>query len=450
MDRLQLSRTAFFASAAAVIFLSGLAVGRYRVFPYDAIEYGKESLDTVVLEVAVAAGVRDSEHSATSRYHGSGVTRNETAKIVPGLTLLSGFFDGHNELRLVKPDGSVVNRWTASFTRAFPSPSHIPDLLVPQSDISVGIHGAVALPDGSVVFNFEGKGSVKLDRCGHVDWTLPRMTHHAVSVSDDGRFWIPSFRYVERGDRYPLLDPPFLEPTVLNVDVDGEVQQEVSILDLFFENDLAPMLFANGLKGLDLANKHAEPGLPNDIVHLNDVEELPSSMAAAFPQFHPGSLLLSMRDYNLVLVADPSTREVEWYRVGPWIGQHDPDFLPNGHISVFDNANDGTETGSRLGGSRIIEIDPVSGEYVVRYGGRPDQPLFTDIMGHHQRLGGNMLIAETRAGRVIEVTDKGEIVWEFINRADEDTVNNVTGATRYPPNYFRVDDWTCQATAATR
>jgi hypothetical protein len=440
---MQLSRTAFFASVAALIFLVGLAVGRYRVFPYSTFEYGKESLDTVLMEAAVAAGVRDSEHSAPSRHAGRGVTRNETARIVPGLTLLSGFFDGHNELRLVKPDGTVVNRWAASFSQAFPDPSYIPDKLVPQSDISVGIHGAVALPDGSVVFNFDGKGSVKLDRCGRIDWTVPRLTHHAVSMSEDGRFWIPSFRYIESGDRYPLLDPPFLEPTVLKVGADGDVEQEVSILELFFENDLAPVLFANGLKGLDLANKHAEPGLPNDIVHLNDVEELPSSMAAAFPQFHPGSLLLSMRDYNLVMVADPSTREVEWYRVGPWIGQHDPDFMPNGHISVFDNANDGTETGTRLGGSRIVEIDPATGAYVVRYGRRPDQPFFTDIMGQHQRLPGNMLIAEARAGRVIEVTEKGEIVWEFINRADEDTVNNVTGATRYPFDYFTVSDWAC-------
>jgi len=65
-------------------------------------------------------------------------------------------------------------------------------------------------------------------------------------------------------------------------------------------------------------------------------------------------------------------------------------------------------------------------------------------MGMHQRLGGNLLIAETRAGRVLEVTEAGEIAWEYINRADADTVYSVTGATRYGVDYFKVSDWGCK------
>jgi hypothetical protein len=70
---------------------------------------------------------------------------------------------------------------------------------------------------------------------------------------------------------------------------------------------------ANGMRGTQLANKL-------DLTHLNDVEELDALMAAAFPLFRPGSLLLSLRDYNLVMVADPQAMKIEWHQVAPWIG----------------------------------------------------------------------------------------------------------------------------------
>jgi hypothetical protein len=439
------SKALFYLACLATVFTSGIGVGRYQVFPYPLLEYGKEALDDVVWEAAVSIGLRPTEHAAPSRYGGAGVTTNTEARRAPGLTLLTGFFDGRNELRLVRADGSVVRRWTPSFFEAFRSTDHIaPRALVPKSELNVEIHGAVALPDGSVVFNYDGKGTIKLDRCGVLQWTVPRMNHHAVSRSEDGGFWIPSFRYIDRDSRYPAIPPPYLEPTVLKVGPDGAVRQELSILDLFFRNDLASLLFANGLKGIALANKYEGGTLPNDLVHLNDVDELPASMAQAFPQFRPGSLLLSLRDYNLIMVADPARTSVEWYRVGPWIGQHDPDFLASGRISVLDNNNDGTDTGSLLGGSRIIEIDPSTNKSTVRYGDLPGQRLYTDIMGQHQHLGGNLLIAETRAGRVLEVTDQGEVVWEFINRVDPATVNAITGAARYSDGYFTVTDWTCR------
>lgn len=439
-----LSKAMFYLSGAAIVFTAGIAVGRYQVFPYSMLEYAKTASDQVVWEAAVAVGIRQTDHTAPSRYEGAGVTINKEGRTVPGLTLLTGFFDGGNELRLVRLDGSVVRRWAPFFFDAFPSRDHIaPRSSMPSSELNVEIHGAVALPDGSVVFNFAGKGTIKMNRCGVVQWTVPRMTHHAVTLSEDRGFWIPSFRYIDEDSRYPAIKPPYLEPTVLKVAADGNIQQEVSILDLFFKNDLEALLFANGLEGMALANDKDAVGLPTDVVHLNDVEELSTSMAAAFPQFRAGSLVLSMRDYNLVMVADPRTLVAEWYRVGPWIGQHDPDFLESGRISVFDNRNDGTETGSIAGGSRIIEVDPSTGKTAVRYGGLPQQRLYTDVMGEHQRLGANVLIAETRAGRVLEVTEGGEVVWEFINRLDAETVNAVTGAVRYSNEYFDVNDWSC-------
>ncbi|MCI0554050.1 MAG: arylsulfotransferase family protein, partial [Anaerolineae bacterium] len=207
---------------------------------------------------------------------------------------------------------------------------------------------------------------------------------------------------------------------------------------------LHALLFSNGLAGISVT-----AGSDKSITHLNDVEELSSAMADRFPQFAAGDLLLSMRDLNLIMIIDPLTRTVKWHHTGPWIGQHDPDFEANGKISVFNNNNDGTKTGSILGGSNIIEIDPVNGQTTLKYGSRPTQKMFSNFRSKHQNLfdvGGNpsILITESEAGRVLEVNHKGDIVWEFINRYDDNEIAIMNEAIRYPEDYFAVREWTCK------
>lgn len=70
--------------------------------------------------------------------------------------------------------------------------------------------------------------------------------------------------------------------------------------------------------------------------------------------------------------------------------------------------------------------------------------MYSHIRGAHQYLAdGHVLITEDGGGRVFEIDDRGEIVWEFVNRYDEESVARVSQAIRYPPGYFAVDDWTC-------
>jgi hypothetical protein len=101
-----------------------------------------------------------------------------------------------------------------------------------------------------------------------------------------------------------------------------------------------------------------------------------------------------------------------WAETGPWVRQHDAEFLPNGELLVFDNEGDP----NGYGGSRVLEIDPATFKVDWRYGGRADQKLDSLARGSQVRLkNGNTLIVESYGGRIIEVTREGQIVWEFIN-----------------------------------
>jgi len=437
MKKLDLSKALFLCSVVGLIFLYGIAVGHYHLFPFPVLEFMKNSFVEVLAEREMRTGVRPTWHLGKAHFDGDGVTYNDRERAFPGFTLLSGFFKDGLELRLIRPDGSVLARWPAHFHELFPDTSHIqPADDVPRTDWNTSVLGAMAFPDGSIIFNLESGGLAKLDRCGAVQWTVPKMVHHSIEAAEGGGFWVPSMRHIQANSRFAALAPPYKEDTVIRISQTGEVVQEFSTLDVLFDNNLGALLFANGPDGITI-------GRP-DITHLNDVEELKSNIAGRFPLFSAGDLLLSVRNLNLLMVVDPITHKVKWYQTGPWMDQHDPDFEANGKISVFSNNNDVTEKGSILGGTTIIEVDPVTRATSILYGAQPDEAFFTQYRGQHQHLpNGNMLLSESMSGRAFEVGPDGTLVWQFINRYDETDIASMNDVIRYPEDYFTVTDWSC-------
>jgi hypothetical protein len=278
-----------------------------------------------------------------------------------------------------------------------------------------------------------------------VVWRLPHRTHHSIAIDEQGDLWIPGkkARHEVASERFPRLIPPFDEDSVLEVSAEtGEILREISALDVLYGSEYEGALFANAERFV-----HLETGDP---LHLNHVEPLPAAMAGAFPLFEAGDLLISMREINLVMVVDPKTEKIRWAKTGPWVRQHEPHFLPDGRISVFDNrqvdnARHVARGKPRLA-SRILAIDPQTGKIDVLHEGTLAQPFYTDIMGKQQPLAnGNLLVTEPTAGRAFEVTPDGRIVWSFINRFDADRVAMIEQATRYPESYAAFASEGCPA-----
>ncbi|MGH9196230.1 MAG: arylsulfotransferase family protein, partial [Acidimicrobiia bacterium] len=242
--------------------------------------------------------------------------------------------------------------------------------------------------------------------------------------------WVPGRRLRKTPvDEFPNVPAPFQEEYILKISPDGEVLREISILDVVFGSKYEGVLFANGAHAAQV-----EVPLDHDFTHLNDIEVLAPQMAQAFSLFEAGDLLVSLRNVNLLLVLSPESKQIKWSMTGPYLRQHDPDFLPTGRISVFDNRRGG---GKIFGGSRILELDPITGKVVTVYGDRDDEQFYTETMGDHQRLpNGNILITESEAGHAFEVTAEGEVVWSFVNRWDDDSVASIGRAVRYPERYM--------------
>jgi Arylsulfotransferase (ASST) len=132
-----------------------------------------------------------------------------------------------------------------------------------------------------------------------------------------------------------------------------------------------------------------------DPLHTNTVTVITAQTAARFPFGEAGQVLVSFRELGAVGVLDPDGEALVWAARGPWIGQHDPDLLPNGNILLFDNYGNFANPEGR---SRVIEFDPKTMAIVWHYGGSAEWPLESAIRSSQQRLAnGNTLITERAA-----------------------------------------------------
>ncbi len=447
MKNVDFSRVLFNCTAIVGLFVCGVVYGVFDGTPRQMLASIVDSFATVYYERNTLTGARPDHFLQAARHDGKGVTVNEVAGR-QDLVLLSGFFDGNNELRLIRRDGDVVARWPVSFSELFPDSSHV--IHPPVTDWNIDIHGALIEPDGSVVFNFEYAGLVKLNRCGDVAWTLPRMTHHSVERAAGGGYWVPGRRLqtTDDGAPFPPFQAPFVEDTLLRVSQDGEIRNEISLPRVLYDNGLEALLTATG------ESFYSWDGWDREILHLNKIEELPPGIAEDFPLFEAGDLALSIRQSNLVLVMDPDNGKVKWWRVGPWLRQHDPEFKAGGTIVVFNNnvyktayptpAERSPVEFERA--SNIVEIDPASGEVETIYGGEEGQEMLTIVRGKVELTPrGGLLVTEFEGGRVFETDAEGNLVWEYINRYSAEEVAEVTEARAYPAGYFDVASWACGA-----
>jgi hypothetical protein len=431
------ARVAFLASVAVVIFLAGGVFAKKRMQPYPAIEEGLNAVETVYEQ-----GIRGRPDLLQEIvYAGDGVIRYDAGRASPGLTLIQGIFPEGVELRLLDMSGDVIHRWSVSFFDIWPEPEHVPPAARPATDLNYHTQGMWLLADGAVVFNVGNLGTAKMDKCGAVQWTVNRMTHHSVTANADGSFWIPV-----RGDprrvpqdlmlegvtpETPAESLTRYEDRLLRVGADGAIEKELSVLRALFDGGFTAQLF-------DTWTIEAE-----DPTHINDIEVVTPSLADKIQGVRAGDLLVSIRQMHMLAIFDQDTGAIKWHTAGPWVRQHDPDITDDGIIEVYDNAGQHMNS-DRFEGSSIMALDAATGETEILYPRAGNERFFSRIMGTHQLLpNGNRLITESTAGRIFEVDANGDIVWEHVTQFDDSHAGLIESAIRYDTDYFSIKDWSC-------
>ena len=401
---------------AVLSFGYGLAVERFQVWPYQSIhaawtaarsflEYGE----------VIPPGRRVAARDGASRDR---FTIHDPSSLNDGYYVFVGWDDdsGLYGAWLYDQTGSRRHTWLFDYYALDPDgPWNGED----------HPHPFYALSDGSVLVAFDsGDLMVRLDACSEPVWKKSGIYHHSMSRAEDGSFWI------WRGEGTPYGHYHYIE----NFDVDtGETIQEIALVEDVISKSLEPATIFGVRPDYSFRHFERDPifRAAMDIFHPNDVEPLSSEIAEAFPDFEVGDLLISIRNMDLVAVVDPEDAALRWWSHGPWIAQHDPDFLADGTISVFNN-NPGR------GRSEIVKIDP-STRQVTNALAEGEASFYTTTMGKHQYLpNGNVLIAVPDEGRAIEVTADGANVMEFNNVAPNPPSYNdhIENAMWLPESYF--------------
>lgn len=329
-------------------------------------------------------------------------------RVIAGALLLEDSFWG---ALLLNPEGKVIHTWKLSG-------SHIQ--IKAKTDRLINIYGLQVFPDGSVIFNTQEKGGaiVKVDACSNVVWRLEGSFHHTISPDESGYFW----SFIGHSAAYDQNMVKISQET-------GEIVQTI---------DMEKVRQAN--PGVNIWNLtlfgNQDTG---HITHGNDIEPLPSHLAADFPGFEPGDLVISYATTNLTFVLNPETLEVKWWRAGISDFHHDPDWEAGGKISIY--SNNSQRSVEKF--SDIVTINPQTMEHEVTLQGA-DMGFMSDANGRHQLTPyGTRYVTSSKQGWAFETDEKGKIVSSFVNTIaiSETKALHLSEASRLKESYFDEQFW---------
>ena len=324
----------------------------------------------------------------------------------PALRLIYGSFDhkkGINGAILLSEKGELLWEWIV----------HENDLdwrLIANAERKFP-HGILIDKDGSITFAFDNGNSLqKFDRCSQRVWAEHAKVDHSLSHDHKGNIWA-------------VMGPDSLGLFSAKT---GKRIKRINMKRLMKKNPLVDPL---GIRQIDASKRSRFMTKGGGYWHPNDVEPLPKAYLKAFPQFELGDLLVSLRSLNLVFVFSPEDLKIKWWRSGAWRRQHDPDWQADGTITVFNN-NMHNDV------STVVRIDPKTYEHETAYDGSKEK-FYTWMRGKHEFLpNGHLILSSPQQGRVFELDSNGEVVFEFVNRYDEQKSMLVSELLTLPLDYF--------------
>jgi hypothetical protein len=399
-------RAAFWLGLVVLVFLTGALVTLLEVFPGPEIAKAYQGGRAFYDKVVAGQSVYRSDLWQGERRPDRGVTRNDASRAQQGVTL---YTSAHAPAAfLISMEGTLLHEWRRPFSRVWNPKAKEAWPKTPQPDDFVYFRKARLFPNGDLIAIYEaagdtpyGYGAVKLDKDSNVIWTYLRAAHHDLDIGPDGRVYLLTQEIVRDKPPFGNLKTPRLEDFLVILGHDGKEQKKIKLTDAVAKSQWRHLL--------NMVSDYAK----TDPLHTNTIKVISDEQAKYFPFGKAGQVLLSFRELGAIGVLDVERQTLMWAARGPWLGQHDPDILPNGNMLLFDNFGNFSDAD---GFSRVIEFNPRTMEIVWSYAGRSVAPLKSALRSWQQRLeNGNTLIVESDGGRIVEATPKGDIAWEFLN-----------------------------------
>ncbi len=274
--------------------------------------------------------------------------------------------------------------------------------------------------DGSyLIWPAGGVGLFRLDPCGNIIWQQQGLYHHHFSIAE-GKLYILG---LPSDDLNETDAKNWNYSDILNIiDIDtGNILRSISIEEIAVANlpDIDPFFYDRWRREVN-----AKGVLNIDFLHLNKIEVLPNRLHKQYPDLPAGALMVSARHINLIFIMDPETLEIVWFTHGNTQVQHDPKFIGNNKIAVFNNSYNGNHPNpsdpSNYSSIKIYDFN--TQKWTTLYNAKLING-YTEHSGNFDVSENNSLALNlTLQGRIVEIGNAGEPLFEFISFRDENSV----------------------------
>ena len=269
--------------------------------------------------------------------------------------------------------------------------------------------------DGGLLFQYFYSPLRKIDACSNLVFQNTQdQFHHSIETDIDGNIWVPSHLYpqtlpIEKVGRISIIEDGYLDVAIVKLNSAGKILYEKSVSQIFIENNLEYLLFAQG------------DNYENNPIHLNDIQ--PVNNDGEF--WKKGDVFLSLRSQSMVLLYRPSTNQILWKGTGLFFHQHDIDILDEHRISIFNNNSKDFIDGDIVDGhNQVIIYDFKTDEFSSYF---EDELVNNDVrsitQGRSEILSNkDLFIEETNYGRTLYFNSDGSLRWTHVNRAENGNV----------------------------
>ena len=398
-----------------VTMLGLLATWAFGVLVLSAERGDTSPLDRFALDIAALPG---SVNSALSNSRpepflsppggvplNSGFWRDPDDSFVDPGFLLTTLYDRERRrpfIRLVRlADGSTIRDY-------HPDLDALTRISNEKATLATKVPGGVFSPghpdlmdDGGLVLNSTRTFLMaRTDRCDRTVWTRPGH-HHSVERNERGDIWTPAV-LMEQGRQD--AGSTYRNDGVTLTTPDGRTLYARGLSEIFLDNRLEALLLGRPY--------HDDP------FHLNDVQPVIEDG----PYWKRGDLFLSLRNLSMVILYRPSSGKVIWWKIGPWLAQHDVNLLDDHRIAIFDNrAAFGAEELSTIGTSRQLVYDFSDGSITSPWdAGFRRWNLAVPSNGRGTPLpNGDLFVEDTVRGQALRMSPKGDLRWRYVHADDQ-------------------------------
>jgi len=314
------------------------------------------------------------------------------------------FTSGHAPAAfLMDMEGNILHEWRAEFDEIWPSHPDAPKGIPGERNFWRHAH---LLPNGDVIGIWQKRGIFKLDKDSNVLWAKPGLAHHDLAIDDDGKIYHFSAEHKE----LPEIEGRWSELDFIVIrNKNGKELRRLSLAKALREANWPKL--RQDFWARERIRKHGMPaGAEYDPFHTNAIWIITEEEANRLGDpIRAGNLLVSMCLLDTIATIDFDRGTTTWWQTGPFGLQHQPRVTHDGKIIVFNNHVTAHTSSVQI-------IDPHTGKLAWEYRGPKSAPLASRTSSGVEVLeNGNILITETNSGRVLEITPKEEIVWEFHN-----------------------------------